>query len=78
VQVATYIRRRAVATESEPEPSMQAIVISLKDGFYDQASALVGIYRDASQNCSRALTMDLEHFSHVSATTPTPGSGYTR
>ena len=68
LQIANYIRKRA-SDEGGQTPSMQAIVISLKDAFYEKASALVGVYRDASLNCSRSLTLDLARLSLEAAAT---------
>jgi structural maintenance of chromosome 1 len=56
-KVASYIQRRATGRHD-----LQAIVISLKDSFYERASGLVGICRDAEMNCSRSLTLDLTAF----------------
>ena len=53
-QVAEYIRARA------EEGSLQFVVISLKDNFYDKAHGLVGIYRDCEKECSATVTLDLE------------------
>lgn len=39
----------------------QFIVISLKDSFYSQADALVGVYKDNSGECSRTLSIDLKN-----------------
>ncbi|KAG2580829.1 hypothetical protein PVAP13_6NG366500 [Panicum virgatum] len=44
------------------ECGFQSIVISLKDSFYDKAEALVGVYRDSEQSCSRTLTFDLTKY----------------
>jgi structural maintenance of chromosome 1 len=41
---------------------LQAIVISLKPGFFDKASALVGIYQDAGRESSGSLTLDLDKY----------------
>lgn len=40
----------------------QCIVISLKDMFYENANALVGICRDAASNGSCTLTLDLDQY----------------
>lgn len=53
-RVCNYIRQRSV--------DFQCIVISLKDMFYEQADALVGICRDVAGCTSRTLTLDLTHF----------------
>ena len=52
VRVADYV----AAHKNE----FQSIVISLKDTFYHRADALVGIYRDTENQCSKVLTMDLQ------------------
>jgi len=57
-RIANYIRDHA-----GNKRDFQAIVISLKDTFYEKADALVGIYRDTEQNCSRTLTLDLSKYS---------------
>lgn len=56
-RVSAYIKSRA--------RDLQIIVISLKDSFYERADALVGIYRDASSQSSRLLTLDLTTFDEV-------------
>ena len=53
-RVAEYIRERA------QEGSLQFVVISLKDNFYEKAHGLVGIYRDLALECSKTVTLDLE------------------
>lgn len=68
-KVASYIRRRT-APQANGAPPLQAIVISLKDGLYDKASALVGIYRDSAADCSRTLTLDLDAFPGGEEDTP--------
>jgi structural maintenance of chromosome 1 len=40
----------------------QFIVISLKNGLFENSNSLVGIYRDQNVNSSRALTMDLSQY----------------
>ena len=54
-KVCNYIRQRS-------RSDFQCIVISLKDMFYEQADAIVGICRDAGTNSSRTLTLDLTRF----------------
>jgi structural maintenance of chromosome 1 len=54
-RVAQYIRERAA------EGSLQFVVISLKDNFYQLAHGLVGIYRDRREEASACVTIDLEH-----------------
>ncbi|KAL6059837.1 Structural maintenance of chromosomes protein 1B [Balamuthia mandrillaris] len=41
---------------------LQVIVISLKDSFYSNADALVGVYRDQDRDCSGSLTISLEEY----------------
>lgn len=53
-RVANYIRARA------DEGSLQFVVISLKDNFYERANGLVGIYRDRAINGSNTVTLDLD------------------
>ena len=61
-RVSRYLRERAA-----DEPPAQSVVISLKDAFYENANALVGIYRDPSAgHASRVLTLDLDAFGAVS------------
>lgn len=54
-KMATYIREHCKDT--------QFIVISLKSGFYECASSLVGVYRDPEQETSKVLTLNLLQFS---------------
>lgn len=54
-KVCDYLRRRSTGSRAD----MQAIVISLKDSFFDKAQGLVGICRDAPSQSSRTLTLDL-------------------
>lgn len=56
-KVARYIRERC-----QQAPSLQCIVISLKDSFFDKADALVGVYRDQEAQASGILTLDLGNF----------------
>jgi len=53
-KVSSYIQRHS--------SNLQCLVISLKDNFYSRAEALVGIYREVPQNCSRTLTLDLSAY----------------
>lgn len=53
-KVAEFIKSRS--------KNFQCLVISLKDLFYSEAEALVGIYRDRGQDCSRSLTLDLSPY----------------
>ena len=56
-RVAEYIRERAA------DKTLQFVVISLKDTFYEKAHGLVGIYRDRQKECSACVTLDLESLS---------------
>eukprot|EP00897_Mesotaenium_endlicherianum_P000577 jgi/Mesen1/1051/ME000122S00048 len=65
-KVAAYIRKKSRDANREQQSQggasgfgFQSVVISLKDQFYDKADALVGVYRDSDQGCSRTLTFDL-------------------
>lgn len=51
-RIANYIREHA-------GPGMQFILISLKQGLFQNSEALVGIYRDQVENSSKALTLDV-------------------
>ncbi len=57
-------RHSILARTGLANPEFQFIVISLKAAFYENAAALVGIYRDGG---SRTLTLDVRststHFS---------------
>lgn len=53
VRVANYIAERA-------SKSLQFIVISLKNSFYETADALIGVYRENSTNSSKMLTLKLK------------------
>ncbi|CRG88328.1 Structural maintenance of chromosomes protein 1 [Talaromyces islandicus] len=54
-RIANYIRDHA-------SPGMQFIVISLKTGLFQLSEALVGIYRDQTENSSNSLTLDLRKY----------------
>lgn len=54
-KIANYIREHA-------RPGMQFIVISLKNGLFQNSQGLVGIYRDQGANSSKALTLDVSPF----------------
>lgn len=58
-RIANYIRDHAA-------PGMQFIVISLKTGLFQLSEALVGIYRDQSENSSKPLTLDVSPLSLTS------------
>ncbi|XP_059660351.1 structural maintenance of chromosomes protein 1 isoform X2 [Cornus florida] len=66
-KVAGFIRSKSCEgarcnLDAEGGNGFQSIVISLKDGFYDKAEALVGVYRDSERSCSRTLTFDLTKY----------------
>jgi len=73
-RVARYVRAKtreggqrgrgggAGAAAAVDAPPLQAIVISLKDGFYHHADALVGVCRDPDTSASGTLTFDLDRF----------------
>jgi structural maintenance of chromosome 1 len=52
--VAQYIRKKST--------TVQFLIISLKDRFYDKADALIGIYKDQGLASSRTLTLDLTKY----------------
>lgn len=43
-------------------PGFQFIVISLKNGLFENSHSLVGIYRNQDENSSKALTLDLQSY----------------
>jgi structural maintenance of chromosome 1 len=58
--------------------SLQAIVISLKPRFFEQAEGLVGIYQDQKKESSGSLTVDLTQFPpapHVASGVSIAGTG---
>ena len=75
-KVATYVRKRAkgqlkggahqspygAGSSGSSGGDLQAIVISLKDSFYEKASGIVGVHRDVERNSSGTLTLDLDAF----------------
>jgi len=58
-RVAQYIRQRS---RGQWDGCFQAIVISLKDVFFDKADALLGVTKNLEQQSSRVLTFDLSAF----------------
>lgn len=46
-------------------PGFQFIVISLKNGLFENSHALVGIYRNQDENTSQALTLGLQDYDWV-------------
>ncbi|SCU81258.1 LANO_0B02454g1_1 [Lachancea nothofagi CBS 11611] len=54
-RIATYIRRQARA-------DLQFIVISLINTMFEKSQSLVGVFRQQSQNSSKALTLNLENY----------------
>jgi structural maintenance of chromosome 1 len=63
--VARYIHRHK-------GDGFQFIVISLKNGLFEESDALVGIYRDQDVNTSRALTLDLRQYEEDTRRVSTP------
>ena len=67
-RVARYVRAKTregkgqEGNAASDAPPLQAIVISLKDGFYHHADALVGVCRDPDSSASGTLTFDLDRF----------------
>ena len=61
-RVAQYIARKARGDAAAGVAPLQAVVISLKDGFYQHADALVGVCRDPDAGCSATLTFDLDAY----------------
>jgi len=61
-RVAQYISRKARGDAAAGIAPLQAVVISLKDGFYQHADALVGVCRDPDAGCSATLTFDLDAY----------------
>lgn len=54
-KIANYIKKIS-------SPTFQFIVISLKNTLFEKSDALVGIYREQSENSSRTLTLDLRDY----------------
>ncbi|CAH6721383.1 structural maintenance of chromosomes protein 1 [[Candida] jaroonii] len=54
-KIANYIKKIS-------SPTFQFIVISLKNTLFEKSDALVGIYREQSENSSRTLTLDLREY----------------
>ncbi len=54
-EIANYIKEHS-------GPGFQFIVISLKNGLFEKSEALVGIYREQTENSSRVLTIDLRNY----------------
>ncbi|KAK2077238.1 hypothetical protein QBZ16_004872 [Prototheca wickerhamii] len=61
-RVAQYLRQ---VTRPDAKHAFQGIVISLKDGFYDKADALVGVCRQPGSNASAVFTLDLNAYGDV-------------
>src|SRR4051812_7755707 len=55
----TNVARIANYIYDHAAPGMQFIVISLKNGLFQNSEALVGIYRDQVENSSKSLTLDV-------------------
>ena len=60
-KVASYLSRRTGAGGGVGD--LQAIIVSLKDTFYERAGGLVGVYRECDLSSSRALSLDLTKIS---------------
>ncbi|KAE8335461.1 hypothetical protein BDV24DRAFT_143902 [Aspergillus arachidicola] len=58
----TNVARIANYIHDHAAPGMQFIVISLKTGLFQNSEALVGIYRDQTENSSKSLTLDLRKY----------------
>ena len=54
IRVADYIQKH--------KRDFQSIVVSHKDTLYHRADTMIGIYRDAEENCSKVLSLDLSKF----------------
>lgn len=65
----TNVARIANYIHDHAAPGMQFIVISLKTGLFQNSEALVGIYRDQSENSSNSLTLDVSFCLHCSSFT---------
>ena len=46
----------------DDDGGLQALVISLKDTFYEKAQGLIGVFRDVQSNSSGTLTLDLSGY----------------
>ena len=55
----TNVARIANYIHDHAAPGMQFIVISLKTGLFQNSEALVGIFRDQTENSSKSLTLDV-------------------
>lgn len=62
-KVASYIQRKSRESDQGTGDAFQSVVISLKDAFYAHADALVGVFRDPEEGCSKTLTFNLEPYS---------------
>ncbi len=62
--IAEYVRKRSRGQGAgSNDTPLQIVVISLKDGVYERADRLAGIYRDsASDNTSRVMTLQLSDY----------------
>ncbi|KAL4783515.1 RecF/RecN/SMC [Aspergillus varians] len=58
----TNVARIANYIHDHAAPGMQFIVISLKNGLFQNSEALVGVYRDQAENSSKSLTLDLRKY----------------
>ena len=59
-----YVQERTCTSDSDkdvPSPC-QFIIISLKESLYSRAKSLVGICRNTTEDCSQALSLNLQDF----------------
>lgn len=65
-RVARYVRRctrrKGKVADCEQDVPLQGIVISLKDKFYENADALVGVTKTRAGDASAVYTFDLSQF----------------
>lgn len=66
-KIARYIKENA-------GPGFQFIVISLKSTMFENSDALVGIYRDQRENCSKTIGLDLRQYPEEHETIAIPGA----
>lgn len=59
---ASNVNRIANYIKGISSPSFQFIVISLKNTLFEKSDALVGIYREQTENSSRTVTLDLRDY----------------
>jgi structural maintenance of chromosome 1 len=61
-RVASYVRK---CTRPEHVHVVQGIIISLKDKFYENADALIGVTKNHEGNASAVYTFDLTRFNNM-------------